>query len=66
MKTVRKLLGNAGASPAVWCASRDTIRVYARHTDIRPVVDFWRGAKIAGEAARAPHHNRLTNDNKLL
>jgi hypothetical protein len=50
MKTVRQLLGSAGASPAVSFASRDTSPTHARHTDIRLIVGFGGPPKTAGEA----------------
>ena len=65
MKTMRQLPGSAGASPAVSCGSRDTIRVGARHTDIRTLVGFFGGApKRAGEAPALQIRIRLTNYNE--
>ena len=46
------MMGSAGASPAVSCAPRDTIRTRARHTDIGPVVGFRAGRKT--QRARRP------------
>ena len=67
MKTVRQLLGSAGASPAVSCASRDTSRTRVRHTDIGPIVDFGGAPKTAeGEAPALPIKIRLTNYNESL
>ena len=54
MKIERQVPGSAGASPAVSCAARDTIRVSGPYTNIHMTEDFWRGAKTAGEASALP------------
>ena len=53
MKTVRQILGSAGASPAVVRLARHDSTVCKTHRR-SAVVGFLRGAKNAGEAPALP------------